>query len=221
MNQRLLFPVYLFIFILSGCSKDDPKQENINLYFHDASIAYQNGDFDKAIKYYKLFLDSNNNEDEALLEFVNLQLARIFFSKGYYDESLVYAQKVRNSNLFYKAYWLKEETYFNHTMKGLLTDKESNKINSFEYSLKNNALTIIGSCYLRKGDCEKAIKNFEEIESKSEGYFYLALAYGLKGDLINERNYYEINIERGSIGLIETKEWLKKSPKSIKKNKEN
>ena len=210
MNKLLFFPpIYIiFIFILSSCSKDDPKKEHINLYFHDASIAYQNGDFDNAVKYYKLFLDSNSIEDEALLEYVNLQLARISFSKGNYNESLVYAQKVRNSNLFFKAYWQKEETFFDHSTKGLLTDKETNIINSFGYSLKNNALTIIGSCYLRKGEFETAIKNFKDIEPESEGYYYLALVCGVKKDLINERNYYELNLEKGSMGLIETKEWL-------------
>jgi tetratricopeptide (TPR) repeat protein len=223
MYKRLLFPVFFFLFIiiLSGCNKDDPKKEHINLYFHDAGIAYQNGDFDKAILYYKLFLGSNNNEDEAILEFVNLQLARISFSKGYYEESLVYAQKVRNSDLFFKAYWLKEETFFDHTMKGLIKDEETNKINSFDYSLKNNALTIIGSCYLRKNDYEDAIKNFKDIEPESEGYYYLALAYGSKGDIKNERSYYEINLEKGTMGLIETKEWLENNSKTNKNNKEN
>ena len=91
MKNRLLFPLIygLLVFLtLSGCSNDEPGKEHINLYFHDAGIAYQNGDYDKAVKYYKLFLASNSNEDEALLEFVNLQLARISFSKGNYDESL-------------------------------------------------------------------------------------------------------------------------------------
>jgi tetratricopeptide (TPR) repeat protein len=216
-NNRLLFfsPLYilLFIFILSSCSKEDPKVEHTNLYFRDASVAYQNGDLDKAIEYYKLFISSNNDEDEALLQYVFLQLARMYFSKGYYDEAINYAQKVRISDLFFKANLFKEETIINHSMKGLLTDEETNKINSFGYSLKNNALTIIGSCYLRKGDYEKAIKNFADIEPKSEGYYYLALAYGLKRDLINERNYYKLNLEKGSIGLIETKEWLENNSK--------
>ena len=211
MYNRLLFsPIYilLFVFIISGCSKDDPKIEHTNIYFHEASVAYQNGDFDRAVIYYKLFLSSNNNEDEALLQFVNLQLARISFSKGYYDEAMNYADKVKNSDLFFRVYWQKEETIFNHSFKGLLIDKKTNKINSFGYSLKNNALTIIGSCYLRIGDYENAIKNFKDIEPESEGYYYLALAYGSKGDLIKTRNYYELNLEKGSIGMIETKEWL-------------
>ena len=211
MDKRILFsPIYilLFIFILNGCSKDNPKIEHTKLFFYDASIAYQNGDFDKAVKYYKLFISSNNDEDEALQQYVYLQLARIYFSKGYYDEAIDYSQKVRNSDLFFKANLFKEETIFNHSMKGLLTDNETNKINSFGYSLKNNALTIVGSCYLNKGDYGNAIKNFNDIAPESEGYYYLALAYGLKRDLINERNYYKLNLEKGSIGLIETKEWL-------------
>jgi hypothetical protein len=87
--------------------------------------------------------------------------------------------------------------------------------------LKNNALTIIGSCYLRKNDHENAIKNFKDIEPETEGYYYLALAYGLKGDIKNEHSYYEINLEKGTIGLIETKEWLESNSKSNKNNKEN
>ena len=211
MNNRLLFsPIYilLFVFIISGCSKDDQKIRPTNLYFQEASVAYQNGDFDKAVKYYKLYLSSNHTGDEALLQYVNLQLAKISFSKGNYDEAINYAQKVRKSDLFFKANLFKEETIFNHSMKGLLTDEETNKINSFGYSLKNNALTVIGSCYLRKGDYENAIKNFKNIDPESEGYYYLALAYGLKQDLINQHNYYKLNLEKGSTGLIETKEWL-------------
>src|ERR1035437_9162527 len=216
MNNRLLFsPIYilLFVFIINGCSKDDPQKEHTNIYFHEASIAYQNGDFDKAVKYYKLFLGSNNNEDEALMQYVNLQLAKISFSKGNYDEALNYAGKVKNSDLFFRTYWQKDETIFNHSMKGLLIDKKTNKINSFGYSLKNNALTILGLCYLRKGDYENAIKNFKDIEPEAEGYYYLALTYGLKRDLINERNYYKLNLEKGSIGLIETKERLTNNSK--------
>jgi tetratricopeptide (TPR) repeat protein len=144
---------------------------------------------------------------------VNLQLARISLSKGLYDDAIKYAQKVRNSDLFFKANLFKEETIFNHSMKGLLTDEESNKINSFGYSLKNNALTILGLCYLKKGDFDNAIKNFKYIEPESEGYYYLALAYGLKRNLINEHNYYELNLEKGSVGLIETKEWLTNNSK--------
>jgi tetratricopeptide (TPR) repeat protein len=217
MNKQLLCsPIYIlfFIFILSGCDKDNPKIEHEKLFFHEACIAYQNGDFDKAIKYYKLFISSSNQEDEPLLEFVNLQLARISFSKGYFDEAFIYAQKVRNSDLFFKANLFKEETIFNHSFKGLLIDKKTNKINSFGYSLKNNALTIIGSCYLRKGDYENAIKNFKDIEPESEGYYYLALAYGLKQDLINERYYYELNLEKGTMGPFETKEWMESNSKS-------
>jgi tetratricopeptide (TPR) repeat protein len=224
MYNRLLFsPIYilLFVFVISGCSKDDPKIEHTNIYFHEASVAYQNGDFDKAVKYYKLFLGSNNNEDEALLQYVNLQLAKISFSKGNYDEALNYADKVKNSDLFFRTYWQKDETIFNHSMKGLLIDKKTNKINSFGYSLKNNALTIIGSCYLRKNDYEDAIKNFKDIDPASDGYYYLALAYGLKGDIKNERNYYELNLEKGTMGLIETKEWLENNSKTNKNNKEN
>jgi tetratricopeptide (TPR) repeat protein len=216
MNNKLLFaPIYaiLFVFIISGCSKDDPKIEHTNIYFHEASVAYQIGDFDKASKYYKLFISNNNNQDESLLEIAYLQLARISFSKGYYDDAIVFAQKVKDSELSFIAYWLKEETFYDHSMKGLLTDKETNKINSFGYSLKNNALSIIGSCYLRKGDYDNAIKNFKDIEPESEGYFYLALAYGLKGDIKNEHNYYEINLEKGTIGLIETKECLANNSK--------
>jgi tetratricopeptide (TPR) repeat protein len=217
MNKRLLYPpiyILLFIFILSSCNKENPKLEHTNLYFHEASVAYQNGDYDKAVKYYKLFLSSNNNEDEALLQYVNLQLAKIFFSKGNYDEAIIYASKVRNSDLFFRVYWQKEETIFNHSFKGLLIDKKTNKINSFGYLLKNNALTIIGSCYLRISDYENAIKNFKDIEPESEGYYYLALAYGSKGDLMNEGNYYKINLEKGSIGLIETREWMESNSKS-------
>jgi tetratricopeptide (TPR) repeat protein len=217
MDKRILFsPIYilLFIFILSGCSKDNPKLEHTNLYFHNANVSFQNGDFDKAIEYYKLFISSNNDEDEALLQYVFLQLARIYFSKGYYDEAINYAQKVRNSDLFFKANLFQEETLFNHSMKGLLIDEKTNKINSFGYSLKNNALTIIGSCYLNKGDYRNAIKSFNDIASEAEGYYYLALTYGLKRDLINERNYYKLNLEKGSIGLIETKEWLENNSKS-------
>jgi outer membrane protein assembly factor BamD (BamD/ComL family) len=215
-NRLLISPIYilLFIFIISGCSKDDQKIGPTNLYFQEASVTYQNGDFDKAVKYYKLYLSSNHTGDEALLQYVNLQLAKISFSKGNYDEAMIYANKVRNSDLFFRAYWQKEETFFNHSMKGLLTDKETDKINSFGYSLKNNALTIIGSCYLRKNDYGNAINNFKDIDPASEGYYYLALAYGLKGDIINERSYYELNLEKGTIGLIETKEWLENNSKS-------
>ena len=209
-KQLLLFPIYIpfFLFVFVGCGKDDSPIEHTNMYFYEASIAYQIGDIDKAIKYYKLFISSSTDSDEALLEYVNLQLARISFSKANYDDAIIYAQKVRNSDLFFKAYWLKEETFYDHSMKGLLTEKETNKINSFGYSLKNNALTIIGSCYLKIGDYDKAIKNFKDIEPESEGYYYLALSCGLKGDLINARNYYKLNLEKGSVGLIETKEWL-------------
>ena len=217
MNKQLLCPpiyILFFIFILSGCDKDNPKIKPEKLFFHEAGIAYQNGDFDKAIKYYKLFISSSNQEDEPLLEFVNLQLARISFSKGYFDEAFIYAQKVKDSDLLFKANLFKEKTIFIHSMKGLLTDKETNKMNSFGYSLKNNALTILGLCYLRKGDFDNAIKNFKDIEPKSEGYYYLATAYGLNRDSINERNYYELNSEKGSIGLIETKEWLENNSKS-------
>ena len=224
MNNRLLFFLLynlLIVFIIAGCGKDDPNMGNTNVYFHEASIAYQNGDYDKAVKYYKLFLGSNKSEDEALLQYANLQLAKISYSKGNYDEAIIFANNVRNSELFFKAYWLKEETFFDHTMKGLLTDKETNKINSFNYSLKNNALTIIGSCYLRKSDYENAINNFKHIDPASEGYYYLALAYGLKGDKFNERDYYETNLAKGTMGLIETKEWLENNSKSIKNNKEN
>jgi tetratricopeptide (TPR) repeat protein len=209
-KQLLLFPIFflLFLFVFVGCGKDDSPVEHTNIYLHDASVAYQIGDFDKAVKYYKLFINSNNNKDEALLQYVNLQLARISLSKGLFDDAIVYAQKVRNSDLFYKAYWLKEETFFDHTMKGLLTDKETDKINSFSYSLKNNAATIMGICYLRKGDYEKAINNFKVIKPESDGFYYLALAYGLNRDSLNERKYYTMNFEKGSMGLIETKEWL-------------
>jgi tetratricopeptide (TPR) repeat protein len=216
MNKRLLCPpiyILLFIFFLNGCGKDNPKIEHTKLFFYDASIAYQIGDFDKAVKYYKLFINSNNDEDEALQQYVYLQLARMYFSKGYYNEAINYAQKVRNSDLFFIANLFKEETIINHSMKGLLTDEETNKINSFGYSLKNNALTILGLCYLRKGDFDNAIKNFKDIDPESEGYYYLALAYALKRDLINERNYYKLNLEKGSIGLIETKEWLTNNSK--------
>jgi tetratricopeptide (TPR) repeat protein len=211
MNNRLLYsPIYvlLFIFIINGCSKDEQKIGPTNIYFQEASVAYQNGDFDKAVTYYKLYLTSNHTGDEALLQYVNLQLAKISFSKGCYDEAMIYAGRVRNSELFFRAYWQKEETFIDHTFKGLLTDKETDKINSFGYSLKNNALTIIGSCYLRKGEYENAIINFKDIDPASDGYYYLALAYGLKGDIKNERNYYELNLENGSVGMIETKEWL-------------
>jgi tetratricopeptide (TPR) repeat protein len=148
------------------------------------------------------------------MQYVNLQLAKISFSKGNYDEALNYAGKVKNSDLFFRTYWQKDETIFNHSMKGLLIDKKTNKINSFGYSLKNNALTIIGSCYLKKGDYENAIKNFKDIEPESEGYYYLALAYGTKEDIKNERNYYELNLEKGIIGLIETREWMESNSKS-------
>ena len=224
MYNRLLYSsiyILLFVFIINGCSKDDQKIGPTNIDFQEASVAYQNGDFDKAVKYYKLYLSSNYTGDEALLQYVNLQLAKIYFSKGNYDEAVMYANKVRNSDLFFRAYWQKEETFIDHTFKGLLTDKETDKINSFGYSLKNNALTIIGSCYLRKNDYENAIKNFKDIDPPSDGYYYLALAYGLKGDIKNERSYYEINLEKGSIGLIETKEWLENNSKSNKNNKEN
>ena len=63
MSNRLLYsPIYLllFIFILSGCSKERSEIENTNLYFNEASVAYQNGDFDKAVIYYKLYLSSNH-----------------------------------------------------------------------------------------------------------------------------------------------------------------
>ena len=155
------------------------------------------------------------------MQYVNLQLAKISFSKGNYDVAMMYANKVRNSDLFFRAYWQKEETFIDHTFKGILTDKETDKINSFGYSLKNNAITIIGSCYLRKGDYENAIKNFKDIEPGSEGYYYLALAYGLNGDIKNEHDYYELNLEKGSIGMIETKEWLQNNSKSNNNNKEN
>lgn len=224
MYNRLLYSsiyILLLILIINGCSKDDQKIGPTNIYFQEASVAYQNGDFDKAVKYYKLYLSSNHTGDEALLQYVNLQLAKIYFSKGNYDEAMIYANKVRNSDLFFRAYWQKEETFIDHTFKGLLTNKETDKINSFGYSLKNNALTIIGSCYLRKNDHENAIKNFKDIEPETEGYYYLALAYGLKGDIKNEHSYYEINLEKGTIGLIETKEWLESNSKSNKNNKEN
>ena len=215
LKQLLPFPVFLLLilFVFVGCGKDDSPIEHTNIYFHEASVAYQIGDFDKAVQYYKLFINSNNNEDEALLQYVNLQLARISLSKGLHDDAIIYAQKVSNSDLFFKAYWLKEETFFDHTMKGLLTDKETDKINSFSYSLKNNAVTIIGVCHLRKGDYEKAINNFKAIQPESEGYYYLALAFGLKQDSLNEHKYYKLNLEKGSIGLIETKEWFANNSK--------
>jgi hypothetical protein len=214
-KQLLSFQIFvlLFLFIFIGCGKDESKKERVNIYFYEASVAYQNGDFDTAIKYYSLFIDSKSNEDEALIQYVNLQLARISFSKGNYDNSIKYAQKVRYSDLFFRAYWQKEETFIDHTFKGLLTDKETNNINSFGYSLKNNAVTIIGSCFLRKGEYKKAIYNFNDIQPESDSYYYLALAYGLMRDPLNERKYYVMNLEKGSIGLIETKEWLANNSK--------
>ena len=213
---KQLFPVpvclLLFLLVFVGCGKDNSPVEYTNIYFHDASAAYQIGDFDNAFKYYQLFISTNKKEDESLVEFVNLQLARISYFRGYYDQAIIHAKKVKNSDLYYKSYWLREETFIDHTFKGLLTDNETDKINSFGYSLKNNALTILGSCYLKKGDYENAIRYFKDIEPESEGYYYLALAYGSKGDLMNERNYYKLNSETGSAGLIETKEWLTNNP---------
>jgi lipoprotein NlpI len=203
--------VFVSILILSGCSNDERKSENINLYFQEASTAYQNGDFDKAVYYYKEFLSSDTSKSEASIQYTNLQLARIAYSKNSYNEAINYAQKVNNSELFVRSNWQKEETFFDHTMKGMFTNKETDKINSFGYSLKNNALTIIGTCYLKKRDFENAIKSFKYINPDSEGYFYLALSYGLKGDLENERRFYKLNSKNGNIGLIETKEWLNNS----------
>jgi hypothetical protein len=80
--------------------------------------------------------------------------------------------------------------------------------------LINNSKTIIGLCYLKKGNCNDAIKYFDDILPESEGYFYLALAYGLKGDFFNEKNYYKLNSEKGRIYLSETKEWLKNNTKT-------
>jgi tetratricopeptide (TPR) repeat protein len=200
--------MFLAILLISGCSNEDQRPVNVSENFREAGIAYQNGDFDKAVNYYKQFLSSDSDANDALLQYANLQLARISYSKGYFNEAINYARRVRNSELFYRAFWQKEETYFIHSMKGLLTDKETDKINSFGYSLRNNALTIIGLSYLKTGDFENAILNFKEIEPKADGYYYLAISYGLKGDLMNEGKYYKLNLKDGDTGLIETREWI-------------
>ena len=53
-------------------------------------------------------------------------------------------------------------------MKGMFRSKETDKTNSFGYSLKNNALTIIGSCYLKEGEYENGIKTFKDIPPEKE-----------------------------------------------------
>jgi tetratricopeptide (TPR) repeat protein len=206
-----ILQIFLFSIIFSNCGKDKSNIKITKGYFHEASVANQNGDFDKAIEYYKQYLISDKDESDALLQYVSLQLARIYFSKGNYDNATNYARRVTDRGLFLNAYFLKDSTIFEPTMKGLSSYEEITDIKSFGYYLKNNANTIIGNCYLKKGDFKNAIKYFEEIEPESEGYYYLALTYGLKGDKVNERNYYELNSKSGSVGLIDTKEWLDNS----------
>ena|ERR1035437_3366211 len=217
MEKQFLFfsvlSIILFSFVFSNCSKDKSNIKIKKGYFHEASVANENGDFDKAIEYYKLCLNSDKDENDALLQYVSLQLARIYFSRGDYDDAMNYARKVKNSDLFFKTYFLKDSIIFEPTTKGLSSDEEITDINSFGYYLKNNAKTIIGFCYLKKDDYKNAIKYFAEIEPGSEGYYYLALSYGLKGDLENERNYYELNSKMGSVGQINTKEWLENNSK--------
>ncbi|MDR3665339.1 MAG: tetratricopeptide repeat protein [Ignavibacteriaceae bacterium] len=217
MVKWFIYCIILYIFFITlyfvGCGSDDQKPIHSNPYFREAGVAYQNGDFDKAFTEYKLFLNSDDKENESLIPYADLQLARISFSRGNYKEAITYAQNVKSSDLFYKAYWQKEETLFDHTMKGMFTKKETDKTNSFGYSLKNNALTIIGSSYLKKGEYDNAIRNFKEINPESESLYYLALSYGLKGDITKARMYYQLNSEKGSVGVLESKQWLVGNPK--------
>ena len=185
------------------------KREKI--YFTDANSTFDNGELEKSIEYYKKFVNEINDEDEEVNQYAYLQLSKIFFSKGNYDLAKFYAEKIIGSGLFMKIYLLKEERTVDYDPRGSTSDSEVKVIASYEYSLKNKAKTIIGLCYLKKGDYDNAIENFEDIKPKIESYYYLGLTYGLQGNVAKQRDYYEKNLEKGTIGLIETKEWLNKN----------
>lgn len=219
MKKRKIFTYFIFVipfinFILSGCSKDEERIKREQVYFYDGCVANENGEFDEAIESYKLFINSINDEDEAIVQYVFLQLARIYFSKENYDMAIAFADKVKDSDLSIESYLLEEDTYVDYDPRGSSTETEVSEITSFGYSFKSKSKTIKGLSYLKKLDYDKAIESFEEIKPKSASYFYLALAYGLKGDTEEQRNFFKKNLEKGSVGLIKTKEWLRYNTKS-------
>lgn len=210
----LIFFISLMNFFIIGCGKDEERINREQVYFYDGNVANENGEFDKAIESYKLFINSINDEDEAIIQYVFFQLARIYFSKENFDSAIAFANKVKDSDLSIESYLLEEDTYVDYGPRGSSTETEVSEITSFVYSLKSKAKTIKGLSYLKKLDYDKAIESFEEIKPKSASYFYLALSYGLKGDIEEQRSYFEKNLEKGTVGLIKTSEWLRKNPKS-------
>lgn len=198
--------------LLIGCGRDREQIKKEQSYFYDANTAFDNGDFEKSTNLYKSFLKEVNNEDEPAVQFAYLQLARIYYSKDNFGIAKTYAEKVKDTDLFMELYLLEEETYVDYGPRGSSTEKEVKEIGGYGYSLKGKAKTILGLCYLKIADYKNAIENFEDIRPKAESYYYLGIAYGLKGDLEEQRNYFEKNIEKGTVGLIETTEWLNNNP---------
>ena len=195
-------------FLFVGCTNDERQIKREQSLFYDSNSEFDSGDFDGAINSYTKFINEVNDKDNTSVQFAYLQLAKIFFSKGNYDLAISNAEKVEDSDLFIELYLLEEEASVDYGPRGSSTEQEVNEISSYWYSLKDKAKTIIGMCYLIKSDYESAIENFKEIKTDEERYYYLGLAYGLKGDIDKQRKYFEKNIKRGSFKLIETTEWL-------------
>lgn len=197
----------LVCIILIGCSKDVDIISDAN--FYDANAAYENGQLDEAIESYVLFINEIDDDDEPLVQYVYLQLAKIYYSKQLYKQAIYYAENVHIKRLYFETYIIKST----HEMdKYYARDKKMNieltDIDVYGYSLKDRAKTIIGLSYLNLGSAEEAIESFEDIRRKEDSYYYLAIAYGLLGDKDKEKKYYQKNMKKGNIGLVKTKKWL-------------
>jgi len=200
----------LIIFSLIGCNNEEQKlHKNVEYYF-DASNDESIGDYDNAIINYKKLLETlKNNKEDKICQITYLNLAKIHFSKGKYDVAIHYAKKIDDEKIEieHKYFQIDESIEQEGNRSALI--KEENVLSSEWYSLLGSAKKILGLSYQNKGDFETAIKYFENIYPQSQSYYYLAKIYQLKNDLITASKYFKKNKEKGSIGLIETEEFLK------------
>jgi len=69
-----------------GCGDDVDIISDNN--FYDANAAYKNGQLDEAIESYVLFLNEIDDDDQPLVQYVHLQLAKIYYSKQIYKQAI-------------------------------------------------------------------------------------------------------------------------------------
>ena len=188
--------------------QEDPYFGRVVPYYI-ASIYYQQGNYDELLKYIPPLL-----EDKKLKYYpeINQLLGKTWFQKGDYEKALPYLAYYSESSkrmskediyqLAYAQYKLGECEDAIRNFSELAREKDA---------LGQNALYLMGNCYLKMGDKRKARNAFEE-------------AAGLHADpFITENalfNFAKVSFELGIHGTAITslKEFISKYPDSDKIN---